>query len=647
MTLRLNAIYIFSHAGEIRPLYFKKSGLNVITGKSKTGKSAIVDIVDYCFGRESCYVAEGVIRQKSSWFAVEISNEDETLFIARKNPGPGVDTSLEIYLRRGVSEAPPALSEIAKNITLEALVRLLTRFAGISENEHRPISGTRRPLQATVRHALFLCFQKQDEIDNRDRLFHRQGEDFIPQAIKDTIPYFLGAVDEDQFLKQHELDIARDELRGLENSLAQRAAYRRINQSSTRRLLNDGKRVGIVGADFAPIDEDAALAELERASKIQITSAQIVPDFGESISRLQDEQKALRDALSEITEEIRMARTFQSDQSAFTREATEQKSRLSALALFKSKTDPDGAKCPVCDSVIGTPTPTVAVLRQALEQVDQQLAVAYSESPHLQQHISGLEKKKETLQAQLVELQATLVQAMVNDARAQAEQDMLLERARVVGRISSFLETVRPLDGDGDLQRAIEAARRKVETMESLVAAEDVAQRVDTFLNLVSAKMGEYSHRLDLEHGDSGLRLDLKRLTVVADTVSGPIPLYRMGSGENWVGYHVLTYLALHWWFRQRVRPVPGFVFFDQPSQAHYPADKDQDGRLDPLKDEDRTAVSALFKLMDDACAEIGSDFQLIVLDHAHLDEEWFETAIIEEWRQDRALIPDNWQASR
>jgi hypothetical protein len=47
--------------------------------------------------------------------------------------------------------------------------------------------------------------------------------------------------------------------------------------------------------------------------------------------------------------------------------------------------------------------------------------------------------------------------------------------------------------------------------------------------------------------------------------------------------------------------------------------------------------------LMDDACAEIGTGFQLIVLDHAHMDEPWFESAIVEEWRQDSALIPAEW----
>ncbi len=44
--------------------------------------------------------------------------------------------------------------------------------------------------------------------------------------------------------------------------------------------------------------------------------------------------------------------------------------------------------------------------------------------------------------------------------------------------------------------------------------------------------------RLGLDHGENPLRLDLKHLTVVADTDNGPLLLAQMGSGDNWVGYH-------------------------------------------------------------------------------------------------------------
>lgn len=645
MTLKIRSLYLYSHAGEQRQLTFHSSGLSIITGDSKTGKSAIIDIIDYCFGRSRCYVAEGVIRQKVSWFGLDISSEDDQLFIARKNPGPGIETGSDIFVRRGSYDQPPSFEELDKNISIEALVRLVTRFCGISENENRPLTGTRGPLQATIRHALFLCFQKQDEIDNRDRLFHRQGDQFIPQAIKDTQPYFLGAVDEDHFLKQNELDIAKDELRELEVNAARGAESNVVSASRLRQLLRDGKRVGIIPEEFEPVDDADAISRLEKASNIELGSPEYFPDFGSSINQLQDEQKNLRDILAECGEEIRAARLFLSDQSVFAHEGSEQRARLISLNLYKHE-DVVGSHCPVCENVLEVPTPTASQMNLSLRRIEEQLEAVHSESPHLQQHIEGLERKKQRLEADLVETQTALMRALAEDEKARVQQDMVIERARVVGRIGSLLDTIRPRDDGIDYEALIQEAKAKVTTLEAEVSAEDVAQRVDTYLNLVSNKMSEYSQLLDLEHSGSALRLDLKKLTVVADTENGPIPLNRMGSGENWVGYHVLTFLALHWWFRRRNRPVPGFLVFDQPSQAHYPADRDQDGRLDPLEDKDRHAVQALFRLMYEASNDFGKDFQLIVLDHAHIDEPWFEEGIVEEWRHGNYLVPPSWDSA-
>ncbi len=641
MSMTIKKIVLYSHAGEQRLLSFKQDCLNVITGDSKTGKSAIIDIIDYCLGRGSCNVAEGVIRRSVSWFGLEVENDGSVLFIARKNPGPGTDVGSEIYVRRGAFDSPPIAAELIRNVTAAELVSLLTRFIGISENEHRPQSGTRVPLEATIRHALFLCFQKQDEIDNRDRLFHRQGDQFIPQAIKDTLPYFLGVVDEEQFLKQYELDNAKDALRELEQRVGRRQDQRNADLSRIRRLINDGKRVGAVAQDFEPIETEAALHVLTIASQVELSNSEILPDFGDTINRLRDEQATLREALFAITEDGRAARLLFSEQSAFSREATEQKVRLSAIGLYHETTK-SGDVCPVCDSSLSVPTPSADAIRKSLANVSRQLEAVAVEQPHLQRYIEELENKKLQLERDLVEAQAALARTIAEDERARAQYDALLERARVVGRIGAYLDGLRPEQSEADLGPLIEAAKRRVEGLEAATNPDDVAQRLDTFLNIISKQMSELAKRLDLEHSGSELRLDLKKLTVVADTEDGPIPLNRMGSGENWVGYHVLTYLALHWWFRRRKRPVPGILIFDQPSQAHYPADRDQEGSLDPLEDKDRHAVQALFELMHSACSETAG-LQLIVLDHAHLTDPWFENAIVEEWRRGQFLVPPHW----
>lgn len=644
MSMCIGSIVLYSHTGEQRELAFRSTGLNVITGDSKTGKSAIIDIIDYCLGRSSCNVAEGVIRRSVSWFAVRLLNGDDELFVARRNPGPGTDTGGEIYVRRGQFDSSPAFDELSRNMVEPELISLLSRFVGISENEHRPQSGTRPPLQATIRHALFLCFQKQDEIDNRDRLFHRQGDQFIPQAIKDTIPYFIGAVDEQHFLRLHELDTARDALRELEQRAQRQKEQRNVDIGRIRRLVNDGKRVGLIASDFEPIETDAALEVLDRAARTDLATTSALPDFGDSINRLRGEQATLRNALERLNEEIRASRLMLSEQSAYSREGHEQRARLSSIGLFK--VEADGHQCPLCDSVLPVPTPASEQVMGALRAVSDQLAAVEVEQPHLQRHIEGLEQRRGKFERDLVEAQNALARLIADDARAKAQQDLIVDRARVVGRISALLEAIRPSDSDPDLTPSIEAAKRRVETLEAAVNADDVAQRLDTYLNIISKQMSRFAESLDLEHSGSELRLDLKKLTVVADTLDGPIPLNRMGSGENWVGYHILTYLALHWWFRRRGRPVPATLIFDQPSQAHYPAERDQEGSLDPLDDKDRHAVQALFELMHVSCQEI-EGLQLIVLDHAHLADSWFETSIVEEWRRGRSLVPADWDARR
>ena len=89
--------------------------------------------------------------------------------------------------------------------------------------------------------------------------------------------------------------------------------------------------------------------------------------------------------------------------------------------------------------------------------------------------------------------------------------------------------------------------------------------------------------------------------------------------------------------------PSPGILVFDQPSQAHYPPEADQSDGVDGLQDADRRAVHNLFEFMHSASESVGDGFQLIVLDHAHLDDDWFNFSIVEEWRGDAALVPGEW----
>ena len=45
-----------------------KEGLNIVTGRSSTGKSALIEIFDYCMGATSSTIPKGVITDNAAVF---------------------------------------------------------------------------------------------------------------------------------------------------------------------------------------------------------------------------------------------------------------------------------------------------------------------------------------------------------------------------------------------------------------------------------------------------------------------------------------------------------------------------------------------------------------------------------------------------
>lgn len=642
MSLQIAKIVLYSRTGDVRELKFNLDGLSVLTGASKTGKSAIIDIVDYCTGRKECNIADGVIRKHVGWYALLLQLDQEQVFLARRNPDPGEKTSPDMFIARGKSIANPPFESLKKNITTDAVEATLAAVAGISENEHRPLTPTRDPLKANIRHALLLCFQDQNDIDSKRRLFHRQDEDFIPQAIKDTLPYFLGAVDEDALLKQSLLDQARRQLRQIER----RAKDGRLSAIEEfprgRRLLEDAQRVGLVSERTHVLDDELvdALQAVTKGDREPV--ALLGPDAEELILGLRVERHALRERLSQVNEDVRTTRSFSFDSTGYLREAAEQRARLSAVGLFKPGEEGHD-HCPLCASALKVPTPLTRQLEESLSDLNTQLEAVQAENPRLQVRLSKLLSQKGELEDALRENQQQISERIRENESLRAQQEVFIEQAKVVGKILQYLESLSSSSRHSNLDAALDEARSRVEALEAELDHAAKEEKLSTFLNIIGRYMTEYSRDLDLEHSGSQLRLDLRNLTVIADTMDGPVPLYHMGSGENWVGYHVVAHLALHKWFRQKNRPVPGFLILDQPSQAHYPPERDAEGSLDSLRNEDQQAVLKLFQLIAKTAKELTPDLQIIVLDHADLKRTWFDDAVVERWRGGKKLIPDSW----
>jgi hypothetical protein len=186
----------------------------------------------------------------------------------------------------------------------------------------------------------------------------------------------------------------------------------------------------------------------------------------------------------------------------------------------------------------------------------------------------------------------------------------------------------------------------RVTVLERQLDVGEKDERLNSILNRIGFQMTEWAKQLELEHSGSPVRLDLSKVTVVVDREDRPIPLSNLGSGKNWLGTHLIAHLALHKHFHQHKRPVPRFLFLDQPSQVFYPADRDAElqGSLAGISDEDQKEVTRMYNLIFDVVESLAPDFQVIITDHADLlSNGRFQSAVVERWRGNDALVPQDW----
>jgi hypothetical protein len=230
--------------------------------------------------------------------------------------------------------------------------------------------------------------------------------------------------------------------------------------------------------------------------------------------------------------------------------------------------------------------------------------------------------------------------------QVQHARDAAARRALIIGRVSLYMESLPELPDSMGLDDEAIRLRAQCDALEEDLSDELIKERLDSVLSIVGQNMTRWASELKLEHSSFPLRLDLKKLTIVADTVDGAVPMDRMGSGENWVGYHLIAHLALHDWFVKRHRPVPRFLFIDQPSQVYFPAERDVDGSLSTVEEDDRQAIRRMLQLIARVVEALAPGFQVIINEHADIPEPWYQDAVVERWRGGLKLVPEDWPRS-
>jgi hypothetical protein len=576
-------------------------------------------------------------------YAIELETRNGRMLVARAAPRRGFRTNSQMHISFRSSEGdPPMADELVSNADLDAARNFLSRTLGIYHNVTDAGDGQSVGFDVNIRHALFFCIQAQDEIANQDILFHNQGEEHRPRAIRDVLPYFLGVIDPTHLMRRELLRAREREIRALrrqssdEQSLAE--APGRANA-----LVSEAVNLGLI----------VEPRELTRAASIEALSRALASDFdpqipiepNDNLGALFTRREELRSEFSIVKAEQRNLRKLLRYEDEFQGEAGERRSRLRSLQLLRidSENVVDTETCPVCSSPLVDAITSVADIREHLERVSREISDVSQQQNKLQVAMITTEQRLSELSNELTANQMQIDQVSQSIDLFESLRDVSLQRAATRGRISLFLSSVSMETESTFLSGRIEELEREIANLRVELDPENLAERLDAALSRISYGITDVATKLSLEHAPAPVRLDARNLTVIVDTSHGSFRLPEIGSAANWLGYHLATLLGLHHYFVENDRPVPRFLLLDQPSQVYFPPDAAGRERLD---DTDHAALvrifDALFDFVEQSAPEGG--FQMLIMEHADLDDERFQHAIVERWRaDDEALIPQSW----
>jgi hypothetical protein len=299
----------------------------------------------------------------------------------------------------------------------------------------------------------------------------------------------------------------------------------------------------------------------------------------------------------------------------------------------------------VCGVELDEPDETLAALAADAAQLDAQLRAMSTATRDIGPAERELDVAIDAAQDHHSAIRQRLDAALAADAAATRLADEGQLRARLLGVIEEYLRnaTAGSPAARAELADRIRTVSEEMAALEPGTDRRSIDDEVDARLGAMSVDMTAWARELDLEAADEGnVSIDRRTLNVAIGTSHGRIGLAQMGSGANHVGYHLVAHLALHKHFVRENRPVPRFVCFDQPSLPFFPTSAvDRDTAM---ADVDWEAVRAMMLLGDSVVRSLDGALQVMITDHASFaGEEWFDTALVEDWHTGTKLVPDEW----
>lgn len=642
---------------EPRRLKFESGKVNIISGNSRTGKSAIIPIIDYCLAANSCAIPTETIRKACSWFGVIVKTQSGEKLFAREEPGEHRVTDA-MYVAEGAQVEVPRIVE--KNTGADRVRQMLNELSGLSNLDFDPDASASPGFDAKVsfRDLAAFNFQPQNVIANPEVLFFKTNTYEHREKLRKIFPYILGAITPAMLGKEHELNRLKHDLRRRERELKD---AREVSQgwiASLQARVSEGRELGLV-VNALPLDasREDMVAALEAVVKrtdaaVAVTSGTISGAVRE-IGALENEEKTVSLTTGELRQRLTEMARVREGANSYSGALQVQHKRLKIAGWLQDQTA-EGVACVLCGS---NHEPASAQLNELIQSM-RQIEDAIGDFGHIP---AAFDREFQRVQADLSEATEKLKsirsrRESLSRRSEEAEKIQFTARQadRFIGSTENALELYRKLGGDQELETEVARLRESIQKIQATLRGSEIEARKARALSIVNANAGRLLPTLDTESPESPISLQIDDLTVKVIRPDRADYLSEIGSGSNWLSYHIAIMLGLHEFFLTLPgSPVPSFLVIDQPSQVYFPQklavrtdEEIAEPNFNEADDDDIDAVRNILGTIGSVVGRAQGQLQVIVLDHAPISI-WGDlpnVVKVEEWHDGKSkLVPLEW----
>ncbi len=637
---------------QIRRIDFSKDKVNVITGGSERGKSAIISIVDYCLGSGSCRIPTKNIKQYTEWFGVLFSLEnDNELLLVRKEPGQE-QTSGEMYMKEGAKVEIPLVVE--SNYSVENVKHRLNNIAGLSDIlADEESSGFES--NPSFRDFTSFVFQPQYIIANQSVLFYRADSFEHREKLKNIFPYILNAVDNEYLNKRDELKTIDRRIAALEKQLERNKRISNEWLGQVRGYYLQAVEFGLLPGDLVNkenVQNNDYLNELRKITaekeiipRIQIEDLVVT---SKRISELTSKEEENAYKLNFLKHRQELLKKLNESTRVFRNNLLDQSNRIEAASWISGLADNYANKneCPFCGTETNRAVEylnNIKVLRKQIISKEVTLSDNYTVTSSEYIKIS---KEVEVVVSELNSIRSELEILRTESASSNKYIHTLSSINQFIGKVSAEIENFDSANIDDGVEDALLLLVARKAVLDRVVNAEIVKSKILSAKNKIATSIKHYADIFRAENRDELIEFNHKDLMLTFLMPNGRREaLYEIGSGHNYMAYHVSVLLALHEFFLSiDNHPTPSFIVFDQPTQVYFPESTDNED----AGAEDLSRVKRIFEALNSAVKRTEKKLQIIVLEHVGKSAwEGFENiSMLKRWRdgeEDPALIPMDW----